>query len=239
MRLVANTSYFSRKEISGYEGTLYDLSYYQGLGWPNAFNTGATLVALSYVNAADYPLIDTDGVHLPAGFTDYRSPATIQNQQQSITQEIRLESTDSDSRFVYTVGGFWQLAREYSLEEIHDPMADTLLQGIFGPGATSLNIFGAATLQNGDGYYNRNIAHDRQLAAFGELSYRLTDELKVTAGGRYSKSSFDLSHFADGPLNFGQTTSNAAASESKFTPKLGMSWQATPADLYYLTYSNG
>ena len=31
----------------------------------------------------------------------------------------------------------------------------------------------------------------------------------------------------------------SGASENKFTPKAGISWQATPHDLYYFTYANG
>ena len=244
-RLVANTSYFNRREITGYEGTDYNLSLDQSLGWPAAFNKGTTAIPLTLVDPTFYPLIDTNGVHLPPGLTNYRSPATIQNQQQSITQEIRLESNDPDSRLSYTIGAFWQLAREFSLEEIHDPLGDTFLQGLFGAGATSGAIFvdtsgnPVPTLPNGDSYYNRNVAHDRQLASFGEISYKLNDEWKLTAGGRYSKSAFDLSHFADGPQNYGPGAANANASETKFTPKAALSWQATPSDLYYLTYSNG
>ncbi len=251
MRLVSNTSYYNRREITGYEGTDYNLSFYQGLGWPAAYNNGngATAIQLTLVDPAYYPLIDANGIHLPAGLTNYRSPTTIQNQQQSITQEIRLESNDPSSRFTYTVGAFWQLTREYSLEEIHDPMADTLLQGLFGPGVTTGAVFvryladGTAvpvpTLPNGDAYLNRNTTHDRQLAGFGEFSIHLNDEWKFTAGGRYSKSSFDLAHFADGPENYGPGIANASASESKFTPKAALSWQATTNDLYYFTYSNG
>jgi hypothetical protein len=48
-------------------------------------------------------LIDTAGVHLPAGLTDYRSPASVRNQQSSVTQEIRPESNEPASRWTWTV----------------------------------------------------------------------------------------------------------------------------------------
>ena len=32
-QLVSNTSYYHRKEITAYQGTVYDLAYYQSLGW--------------------------------------------------------------------------------------------------------------------------------------------------------------------------------------------------------------
>ena len=258
MRFVSNSSYYNRKEVTGYEGTNYDLSFYQGLGWPDAFNHGSTYIPVQFKNGAIYPLLDNKGVHLPPGATNYRSPNTIKNNQESMTQEFRLESTDPTSRFTWTAGAFWQLTREYSLEEIHDPNQDQFLQAIFSPinpgdVVNSLNMFGEATLPNGDNYYNRNIAHDRQIAGFGEVSYKLTDEWKVILGGRYSKSSFNLSHFADGPLNYGQSTypdpkdpTNlipgtvlSGATENKFTPKAGVAWQATSTDLYYFTYAQG
>ena len=250
MKFVSNTSYYHRNEVTGYEGTLYDLSFYQGLGWPAAYAAGSTLVPLT---ASAYPLLDINGVHLGSVMPGYRSPATIQNQQQSVTQEFRLESQDPSSRFTWTAGAFWQLTREYSLEEIHDPQQDQFLQALFGPGNNSLAIFGESTLPNGDNYYNQNTAHDRQIAGFGEVNYKITDEWKITAGGRYSKTSFNLAHFADGPLNYGQSyypdpanpgqtingTVLSGATENKFTPKAGISWQATPHDLYYFTYANG
>ncbi len=254
-RFVSNTSYYNRSETTGYEGTVYNLSFYQGLGWPAAFDAGSVLTPapLSFANPNGYPLIDSKGIHLPAGFTNYRSPATIQNGQQSITQEFRLESTDPDSRYTYTVGAFWQLTRESSLEEIHDPLGNAFLANLFGLSNTPDNtatqqIFGVNTLPNGDAYYNQNTSHDRQLAGFGEVGYKFTDTLKATLGGRYSRSSFDLNHYADGPENYGPTTPLGAsapgpiaisASESKFTPKAGLSWQVTPRDLYYATYANG
>jgi outer membrane receptor protein involved in Fe transport len=51
--------------------------------------------------------------------------------------------------------------------------------------------------------------------------------------------SFDLLHFADGLENYGPETTPASESETAFTPKVGLSWQATPNDLYYATYAKG
>ncbi len=254
-RFISNTSYYHRKEETGYEGTVYNLSFYQSLGWPAAYNAGTTYIPLTFTNPADYPLLDQNGVHLPAGFTNYRSPATIENQQESVTQEFRLESTDPESRYTYTIGAFWQLSREYSLEEIHDPMGNAFLADLFGLplGSQALGgdcatmavptptcqIFGLNTLANGDAYYNSNTAHDRQLAGFGEVGYKLTDALKLSLGGRYSISSFSLNHFADGPENYNPSSASPSAKENKFTPKAGLSWQVDPQNLYYATYANG
>src|SRR6202034_2466165 len=156
-RLVSNTSYYNRKELTGYEGTVYNLSLYQSLGWPaNPADVD--------VNPAYYPLIDNYGVHLPPGLTNYRSPATVENQQSSVTQEIRLQSNDPSSRLASTAGVFWQESREVSIEQIYDPMANALLEALYGESVE--DIFTVPLLSNGDDYYNINTTHDHQLAGF-------------------------------------------------------------------------
>ncbi len=171
---------------------------------------------------------------------NYRAPATVENQQRSETEEVRLESNDPTSRLTWTVGAFWQLSREYSLEEIHDPMLNNLLETLYGQNA--LDIFGEALLPNGDSYYNPNTAHDRQIAGFGEATYSITDQLKLTLGGRVAKTSFDITHFTDGPQNEGPIpvgASSASQSETPFTPKAGLSYQMDPNNLFYFTYAKG
>src|SRR6202044_3911263 len=79
VRLISTTSYFDRREISGYDGTLYNLGYYQSQ--IPAYGNAAGLAA--------FPLLDGTGVHLPAGLTDYRAPASVTNTQRNVTQEFR------------------------------------------------------------------------------------------------------------------------------------------------------
>jgi len=231
-RLVSNTSYYVRDEITGYEGTVYNLSYYQTIGWPTS-PEGQTLL-----NPALYPLIDSTGIHLPPGLTNYQSPATVKNQQRSFTQEIRLQSNDPTSRWSWTAGGFFQASRELSLEEIHDPMGDALLEAFVGN--DFLGIYGVPLLPNGDSFYQLNIAHDHQFAGFGEVTYGLTDQLKLTLGGRVAKTSFDIYSAANGPQNYGPTGPfNGSQSETPFTPKAGVSYQLSQSHLFYASYAKG
>ena len=71
-------------------------------------------------------------MHLPAGLQNYRSPASVTNQQINWTQEFRLQSTDPAARLAWTAGVFYSQDRQYSLEEIHDPMADTFFNQLLG-----------------------------------------------------------------------------------------------------------
>ncbi|HEY3730769.1 MAG TPA: TonB-dependent receptor [Steroidobacteraceae bacterium] len=230
-RLVSNTSYYVRDEVTGYEGTDYNLSYYQTIGWPNSPEQILTPPAF-------YPLIDENGVHLPPGEENYRAPASVKNQQRSFTQEIRLQSNDPTSRWTWTVGAFFQASRELSLEQIYDPMADSLLMSVYGLGVE--DIYGVPLLPNGDSYYNLVISHDHQLAGFGEVTYGITDQLKLTLGGRVARTSFDIYSAADGPQNYGPTGPlTASQAETPFTPKVGISYQMTPNHLFYATYAKG
>ena len=237
VRLISTTSYFHRDEISGYDGTLYNLGYYQSL-IPDPAN-GATPAGV-----AAFPLLDGSGVHLPPALADYRAPASVTNTQRNLTQEFRLQSTDPTSRVQWTAGVFYSLDRQFSLEEIHDPMADTIFNYLFGEPiatffGTPLNPNGTSVLPMGDSYFNRLLSFDRQIAGFGEVNFSLTDTLKLTAGVRVSKDSYTIESLSGGPQNSGYRAGTQSNSENPVTPKAGIEWQADPNDLYYFTYSKG
>jgi iron complex outermembrane recepter protein len=137
VRLISTTAYFHRDETSGYDGTLYNLGFYQTLLLGQGFPAGV----------AAFPLLDGSGVHLPPGLQNYRSPASVTNQQSNVTQEFRLQSTDPTARLAWTVGAFYSLDRQFSLEQVHDPMADTFFNQLLGmPIAT---YFGTPLNANG------------------------------------------------------------------------------------------
>jgi outer membrane receptor protein involved in Fe transport len=236
VKLISTTSYFHRDEISGYDGTLYNLGYYQSQ--IPAYGNAAGLAA--------FPLLDGSGVHLPAGLTDYRSPASVTNTQRNLTQEFRVQSTDPAARVGWTAGVFYSLDRQYSLEEIHDPMADTLFNQLFGENIATffeyvpvLNPDGSSYLPMGDSYFNRLLSFDRQIAGFGEVSFNMTDTLKLTAGVRVSKDSYTIESVSGGPQNGLTLPGTQSNSEKPVTPKAGIQWQVDPNDMYYFTYSTG
>jgi iron complex outermembrane recepter protein len=226
--LISTTAYFHRDEISGYDGTLYNLGYYQTLAEDTPY----------------FPLLDASGVHLPPGLENYRAPATVTNQQRNFSQEIRLQSNDPKARLKWTVGGFYSLDRQFSLEEIHDPQADALFNTLLGEPiaayfGTPQNPDGSSVLPMGDSYFNRLTSHDRQLAGFGEVNFGLTDTLTLTAGVRISKTTFSIQSLSDGPQNSGPRPGAAQNTETPVTPKAGIQWQMDPNDMFYFTYAKG
>jgi iron complex outermembrane receptor protein len=277
MQFISNSSYYRRRDLSGYDGTLYNLSYYQTLGWqggetsalgtipasgsgPYAYAgtpyAGSSLPCTGPQGVACYPLLDGNGVHLPAAIANYRSPASVTNNQDNITQEFRLQSNDPNARIVWTVGAFYSLNRTFSLEQIHDPMVDQLFEYLYG--TTIANVYGTATnpdgssyLPMGDSYLNQLTGFDRQLAGFGEVVWGLTDTLKLTTGVRYSKTDFTFNSYSDGPQNGGPVVNGQSVAtgvadapdgqqhEKPLTYRVGLSWQIDPNDLLYATYSTG
>src|ERR1019366_3723511 len=182
--LISNSSYYYRNETDSYEGTVYDLAYYQSLGWPNALYAGAPALGCGSASTTPtepcswHPLLNATGIHLPPGFANYVTPNTMTNQQRTWTQEFRLQSTDDDSRWKWTVGAFWSLAQELSIEQLNDQNIDSLFAALYGPANTPDSIFGTYYSCNGQGtpqpaqypvpncdiYYNSNKSYDRQLA---------------------------------------------------------------------------
>jgi outer membrane receptor protein involved in Fe transport len=272
--IISNSSYYHRRETTGYQGTVYDLAYYQSLGWPNNPNTGGLGCGPTSVATAPpcdwYPLLDANGIHLPAGFGNYSTPNVIHNSQDSYVQELRWQSTDPNERLHWTAGVFWQLTKESSIEELIDPQIDNFFNYLYGVPATQLftytdvngnvavpyacNGIGTYTaIPNCDIYYNSNTTYDRQIALYGELSYPLTDRLRLTLGERVSHTTFEIQNYQDGLENFGPTAvivngvavqipgmgRSASTSSNPNTPKVSLAFQADPANLYYVSYAKG
>jgi iron complex outermembrane recepter protein len=246
VHLISNTSYYHRDDQTGYDGTLYNLGFYQGFF------------------AFDLPqlFLDANGVHLndPAynppggpGAVGYRSPATVDNGQRNFTQEIRLQSVDNDAKFTWTTGIFYSVNKQEYLEQIHDPQLGQFLQAIYtdtgnslGAGATPndyiLDYFGIGYDPGypTDSYFLHTHAKDEQLAWFGEGTYKLTDRTKVTLGARYAQMKFDFDSLTGGPQIYDENASRTSSrTETSFTPKVSVQFQATPNDMYYFTYAKG
>jgi outer membrane receptor protein involved in Fe transport len=230
VQLISNTSYYDRHNQDGYEGTLYNLGFYQLFVYLPPYSTGAS-----------YPLIDGNGVHLPAGATDYVSPSTVDNTQQNITQEIRLQSSDPNARLLWTTGVFLSENRQTYLEQIHDPLLSEFQNALIGD-PNIVDVFGVGydpAFPN-DSYFLQTHAKDQQYALFGELTYGLTEKLKATAGARLSKNKYSFDTFTGGPQLFGpSTTGSGNNSENSFTPKLSLQYQADPNNMFYTTYAKG
>ena len=257
-KLISNTSYYHRDDSTGYDGTLYNLGFYQGQ-FPHL---DATVMPARTLLLDGFGLHLTDPAYNPPGMpgtAGYRSPATVDNHQRNFTQEIRLQSADPNAPLVWTTGIFYSVNKQEYLEQIHDPQLGSFLQAVYNAyGATGAygvglpanptpndyitNFFGPGydPLYPTDSYFLHTQAKDKQLAWFGEGSYAATDRLKVTVGARYARMKYSFDTLTGGPQLFDNTTPGSGSkSENAFTPKVGVSFQADPSNMYYVTYAKG
>lgn len=200
---------------------------------------GAELVALaSYfdrkqVFTADYTTFDQSlftGITLPifpnqTGFSDFV------NTQKNLTGEIRLQSTKSDSALTWVVGGFFQRAKQVSIQQVDDQFLfqyAPFLIPFFPPLVDGRLIYDQATS-----------SRDTQVAAFGQLNFKPIDRLTLTLGLRYGETRFHINSFAQGPVVGPPVTDIGTQKEKPFTPKFGINFQATPSTLLYASASKG
>ena len=241
--LIFDSSYYHRRETTGYEGTIYNLGFYQS---PAVFASVGSSLPL---------LLDASGLHLPAGATNYRSPATINNNQQNLVEEVRLESNNPKSRLSWTTGLFFSNARQSYLEQIHDPLLNELTQAYLGVPYSqvfcnySAVVGGCVTPYQpilydprfpNDSYFLQTFAKDTEYAWYGQMTYAITHQLKLTVGARESHMRFSFNTLTGGPqLYLPPQTGSGAEAQNAFTPKASLSFQQDSNNLYYFTYAKG
>jgi iron complex outermembrane receptor protein len=240
-QFISNTSGFWREDNNAYDGTLYNFSYYQTLGWPVygiPFQGSACPT-----HASCYPFVDGSGLHVPPSLRNYQAPATVTLKQDEFTQEFRLQS-NPNAAIAWTVGAFYSIQRSSSSEQIADPQVDQFFEAVFGTTMCTAfgqpcNANGSTYLPNGNSYLNHLTAHDRQLAGFGEVVWPLVDRLKLTTGVRFSKVDFNSTSFGNGPGNGGPSYASGQENGHPITERASLAFQADASNLYYATYSTG
>jgi iron complex outermembrane recepter protein len=232
VRLISNTSYYHRKNTTGYDGTLYNIGFYQTL-----------------FDALPGPLLDATGLHMDT-FASYRSPAQVENGQQNFTQEVRLQSSDSSSRLAWTAGLFYSVNRQSYLERIIDPSLPQFLEATYAlagltppdSGDYVSDFFGIGYDPSypQDSYFLKTEAKDEQTALFGEGSWAFSDALKLTVGARFSRTKFSFTTATGGPQLFGPNAyGEGSQQQNSFTPKVSLGYQRDPRNLFYFTYAKG
>lgn len=215
-QLVSNTSYFKRRQHSTSDYSQYLRATYGFFG----------LLPSIFPQPGD------------AGY------ATFEDDQQNFYQEFRLASSDASSRFVWNTGVFYSHLNENIPENIFD---QTLRSEIinYSTAAYGLPAYDICAppldCPNGEifaGPVDRVV--DKQIAAFGEATFKFTDTLKATVGVRVSKVDFTGSTFAGGSfLGAPNSGTQASSSEKPVTPKAVVSWQPDRENLFYLSASKG
>ncbi|MBV8910281.1 MAG: TonB-dependent receptor, partial [Gammaproteobacteria bacterium] len=157
------------------------------------------------------------------------SSSYFTDHQNNFTQEIRLSSADPAAPLQWTVGGFYLHANENSTEFIYSPDAcsNPLAPCTMGANLTYLQP--------------RFSMIDRQKAAFGEVSYKLSSMFKLTAGLRYSKLDYsgDVQEFEQGIFGLSSVNTVSSGSDKPLTPRFVFDFTPDSDSLYYVSAAKG
>lgn len=207
---------FAREAVTG--GQNFNNNHGSGLSAEVNYTLGGgqTLTSLTASRRWDlYSLNDPDSVRLNLldGFI-------ITQGHRQFSQEFRLASATGE-RLEWVAGLFYFHRRSTASSDITFPAA------LRAPG------------QNGHTLENFAIKDD-SYAAFGQVSYRLTDTLKVSLGGRYSREEQDARSVQVASNRVSPSYDRAASrNEGQFTYTLNATYDFSPDVMVYGSVARG
>jgi len=174
---------------------------------------------------------------------DFFGTFRYSNKRNGVTSELRFASPTGQQPFNWVAGLYYATFDGRSYSEISEDLdlLTRLLRGVSGT-----VFYGVPASADGVAFTRVQSLDETSMAAFGEVNYFLTEKLKLTGGLRVSKEKFSYKVSAFGQLN-GYLTPTAAngglsagaLAETPVTPKVGLSYQANDASLYYVNVARG
>jgi len=169
-----------------------------------------------------------------------RGFATFEDNQRNFYQEIRLASPDASARLVWNAGLFFSHLKEDVPESIFDNNLNQETANFTGNPQICVPTVPSLACPGGRIFYGPlDRVTDKQYALFGEVSYKLTDALKVTGGLRVSKVDYTGEVGETGPFLGTAINQTSSGSETPVTPKGVLSWQPNRDNLVYFSASKG
>ena len=162
--------------------------------------------------------------------------------QNNFYQEVRLQSLDPAAWLTWTAGLFYSHLNENTTEQVYDPNLNDEFNAFYG-----VPLCTPQAPCPGGNILSQPVSRivDRQYAAFGDATMRMSETWKATLGLRVSRVSYtgDLQYFGPflSPSN-GPTTpllSTGGNTENPVTPKVVISYQPDRQSLFYASASKG
>jgi outer membrane receptor protein involved in Fe transport len=171
------------------------------------------------------------------------------NQRIGLTQEVRFSSAGDAKPLSWVAGVYYSNFRGTQYFDNNYNSLDLIAQTLYGMTAVQRYGVPAYTINGVPVGFDakRQNLKDVEIAAFGEANYWVTDKLKLTAGLRVSRVSFDYTEVHFGPasgfnvatLANGGGPNLGSVAESPVTPKFGVQYQLTDNDMTYVSASKG
>jgi iron complex outermembrane recepter protein len=150
----------------------------------------------------------------------------INTYQSVLTEDLRVQSADSNQPLQWTLGFSFVEARQRSYNPEYSPYLPTLVPGtVLLPGNVS--------------YIGVERSTDKQLALYGQATYHVTKQWSVTAGARIARDSDDYSIYQTGPFAGGTSYVAGKQGETVKDPKIGVNFQLNDDNLLYVSATKG
>ena len=169
-----------------------------------------------------------------------RGYALFEDDQRNFYQEFRLASTDTDSRIQWNAGLFFSHLKENVPEAIYDNNLNAEVLAYTG-GNPSVPVCFTGQPCPGGLIFNGPVDNvvDKQIAAFGDFTFKFTDTFKATVGLRVSKVDYTGSVWETGPFLGTTIVTQSSDSEKPVTPKAVITWQPDRDNMLYVSASKG
>jgi outer membrane receptor protein involved in Fe transport len=210
--LTSVTGYFWRTDDRLIDGTFYD-SVYIGESLQQEFGYGG------------------------AAISALAAPAEFDTNVNQFHQEVRLASKPSgpDDHWSWIGGLYYSRTRTGLLDDEHIPGFNSVFEATYDN--TPLNVLGAA-FPDDLVYYAFTEFIDSEEAVFGQVSYKITPALKLTAGARYERATEDLTFVSAGYFASGAPFSGTADGTAT-TPKVAASYDINDLTMVYASAAKG
>jgi iron complex outermembrane receptor protein len=214
VRLLSNTSYYDRKSA-----LLGDFTNFTSARWTFDETTGHPAFSIP---------ADPSWLSTLTGVWRYRF----------FTQEIRLQSTDAAARLSWLAGLFFSQGTQIAVTTTENNFLSTLIPELTGMSFDE--FFGGVGLAQGRYMaFERLESHQRQWAGFGQIDFNLSRRLKLTAGLRVARDTFDFVDDVDGPANGGFSRGTGNQADTPVTPKFVLSFTSKGGSLFYASAAAG
>ena len=188
---------FSITSITGYRKGDGESQYSQtGLGPDAPGVTAAFFDALDTVTGGD---LSAFGTLFNLGIA-FDFPVREKEELEQFSQEIRLTSTDIDSRFDWIAGAYYQKDEVDKLDRFWGELLLNVANRVPG-----LPVPPVGNLNGESSWDNKGEVESK--AVFGQIGFKITDDLKFTLGGRYTEDEIT-----------GRVTGIAVETGDKFSP---------------------
>lgn len=211
--LTSVSGYFWRRDDRNIDGTFYD-SVYIGESLQQQFGYGGAAISA-----------------LPA-------PAQFNTNVNQVHEELRLASkpASADDKWSWIAGLYYSRSRTGLLDNEHILGFNSTFESTYHD--TPLDVLGAAFPDNL--VYNAFSEFvNTQTAGFGQVSYLVTPQLKLTAGARYEKASEDLAFNSTGYFAGGTPPFSGSAKGTATTPKAVISYELSADTMVYASAAEG